>query len=242
VRYFRTIDAAASLQFARRRQRREDDVASGKVYSVDEVRARITRAQPAHIAIHAIGRVTTTGWGVGTLAKYIYLAPPADGVQEFDFYAQLPEPSTIALNVLTPISAHSELPNVDVDNYWGRARPLKGVRVHAVANAKIVNVVPRAEALRLSARMSPRATVAYVGPDGGAEIPGYEEDIKPLFRPRDVNAMITFGQFNLHSYDDVKARAQDILARLKDDMPCDGPWPETDIAKFQAWMDGGMQP
>ncbi len=217
-------------------------MASGKVYSVDEVYARITRAQPAHIAIHAIGRTSTTGWSGGALAKYIYLVPPADGVQAFDFYAQLPEPGAITLNVLTPISAHAELPNVDVDNYWGRALPLKGIRVHAVANAKTVNVVSRAEALRLSTRMSPQATVAYVAPDGGPELPGYEEDIKPLFRPRDVNAMIAFGEFNLHSYDDVKTHAQNILDRLKDDMPCDGPWPETDIAKFQAWMDGGMQP
>ena len=217
-------------------------MASGKVYSVDEVHARITRTQPAHITIHAIGRAPTTGWSAGALAKYIYLVPPADGVQAFDFYGRLPGPGTIVLDVLTPISAHADLPNVDVDNYWGRGRPLKGIRVHAVANAKTVSVVPRAEALRLSARMSPQATIAYVGPDGAAEVPGYEEDIKPLFRPRDVNAMIGFGQFNLHKYDDVKARAQDILDRLKEDMPCDGLWPETDIAKFQAWMDGGMQP
>lgn len=217
-------------------------MAGSKVYSVDEVHARVIRAQPPLITIHAAGRVLTTGWSAGTLARYIYLLPPADDVQEFDFHAQPPEPGTMTLNVLTPISAHAELPDVDIDNYWGRALPLKGIRVHAVANSKTVNIVPRAEALRLRARMSPQATVAYVAPEGGAEAPGYEEDIKPLFRPRDVNAMIAFGPFNLHSYDDVKAHAQDILTRLGEDMPCDGRWPGSDIAKFQAWMDGGMQP
>lgn len=217
-------------------------MATGKVYSVDEVHARVTRAQPAHIAIYAIGRSSTTGWSGGALAKYIYLVPPADGVQAFDFYAQMPEPGAITLNVLTPISAHAELPNVDVKNYWGGGRPLTGIRVHAVANAKAVHVIPRAEASQLSARMSPQAIVSYVGPEGGAEAPGFEEDIKPLFRPRDVNAMLLIGQFNLHSYDDVKARAEDILQHLKTDMPCDGLWPETDIAKFEAWKTGGMLP
>jgi hypothetical protein len=215
-------------------------MASGKIYSVDEVMVKIARTRPSLIIVHGLGRTSTTGWSDGALSRYVYLTPPADGVQEFDFIARMPDPGTSVLDVLTPISAHFEIPDVDVENYWGKNMPLKGIRLHAVANSKIVNVVSRKEAVQLSMKMSPRATARYVGETTGDEVPGFEEDIKPLFRQQDVSSMLVFGPFNLHSYDDVKAHADEILKRLRDDMPCDGRWPETDIAKFEAWKNGGM--
>ena len=72
------------------------------------------------------------------------------------------------------------------------------------------------------------------------EVPSFEEDIKPLFRPRDVIVMEALKGFNLHKYEDVKANADRILVKLGIDMPCDGLWPPEDIAKFKAWKDGGM--
>lgn len=218
-------------------------MAIGKVYAVDQVTVRVTRTQPSLVLIYALGRTTTSGWSNGGLSQYLYLTPPADGVQDFDFVAEMPKAGTPKLDVLTPISAHAELADVDIANHWGPGKPLKGIRVHAVANKKLVDIVSRKEASARSARMSPQATVSYVATTTPAtEVPGFEEDIKPLFRPVDVSSMIAFGGFDLSKYDDVKANAENIYARLQVDMPCDGLWPATDIDKFKAWKDGGMPP
>jgi len=68
-------------------------------------------------------------------------------------------------------------------------------------------------------------------------------DIRPLFRDSpDVEAMKSFG-LDLSSYDDVKAQAEAIYARLDDGtMPCDEPWPKEQIARFKQWMEEGMAP
>ena len=76
------------------------------------------------------------------------------------------------------------------------------------------------------------------GPD---EPVGFAEHIRPLFRERDRQSM-SFG-FDLWSYDDVRARAAGILARLQDgSMPCDGAWPAARIEVFQRWTQTGMRP
>jgi hypothetical protein len=52
----------------------------------------------------------------------------------------------------------------------------------------------------------------------------FAEDIRPLFRPRDVQRM-SFA-FDLSKYEDVKDNAAAISERLSDgSMPCDGPGP-----------------
>jgi hypothetical protein len=64
----------------------------------------------------------------------------------------------------------------------------------------------------------------------------YEQDIRPLFRDRDIRSM-SFA-FNLASYDDVRANAEAIYEKLADgSMPCDGPWPADDVGRFRAWID-----
>ena len=46
--------------------------------------------------------------------------------------------------------------------------------------------------------------------------------------------------FDLWSYDDVRENAELIHERLEDgSMPCDGEWPESRVALFRAWIDGG---
>jgi hypothetical protein len=75
---------------------------------------------------------------------------------------------------------------------------------------------------------------------GTAESPklGFESDIKPLFRDKDRNAMRR--AFDLWSYADVVAHADAIAGRLSDGtMPCDGAWPQDDIARFQRWIEEG---
>ena len=49
--------------------------------------------------------------------------------------------------------------------------------------------------------------------------------------------------FDLGSYDDVRAHADGIMARLADgSMPCDGAWPEQKIDVFGRWAQAGMPP
>lgn len=66
----------------------------------------------------------------------------------------------------------------------------------------------------------------------------FEEHIKPLFRERDREAMKW--AFDLWSYDDVAGNNDAILERLRNGtMPCDGAWPDEQIAVFQGWIEAG---
>ncbi len=66
----------------------------------------------------------------------------------------------------------------------------------------------------------------------------FEEHIKSMFRLRDRQSM-QFA-FDLWSYDDVTAHADDILARVRaGTMPCDGAWPKEQVDAFQSWVDAG---
>jgi hypothetical protein len=67
----------------------------------------------------------------------------------------------------------------------------------------------------------------------------FEKDIKPLFRERDRESMKQ--AFDLWSRDDVARSSDAILGRLRDgSMPCDGAWPDDQIAAFERWVDAGM--
>ena len=80
--------------------------------------------------------------------------------------------------------------------------------------------------------------VTLPGPD---EPVSFAAHIKPLFRQSDRQSM-SFA-FDLWSFDDVSARATEILSRLRDgSMPCDGAWPEVKIELFQRWAGTGLQP
>src|SRR5262249_33066478 len=64
----------------------------------------------------------------------------------------------------------------------------------------------------------------------------YEQDIRKLFRDRDIQSM-SFA-FDLSSYDDVRANAEAIYEKLAaGSMPCDGRWPAEDVGRFRAWID-----
>jgi hypothetical protein len=67
---------------------------------------------------------------------------------------------------------------------------------------------------------------------------GFERDIRPLFREKDVGSMSS--AFDLSSYNDVRTNSDRILARLADgSMPCDGPWSEERVDLFRSWVDAG---
>jgi len=70
------------------------------------------------------------------------------------------------------------------------------------------------------------------------EAVGYAHDIRPLFREKDVSSMSK--AFDLSSYNDVRANAAAILAKLADgSMPCDGPWPQDRVELFRSWVNAG---
>jgi hypothetical protein len=71
--------------------------------------------------------------------------------------------------------------------------------------------------------------------------PGFEADIRPLFRERDRRSMLFL--FDLWDYDAVREHADDILAQTAaGDMPCDDTWPAEQVERFRAWMTGGFLP
>jgi hypothetical protein len=66
----------------------------------------------------------------------------------------------------------------------------------------------------------------------------FGQQIKPLFRERDRESMIS--NFDLWSYDDVAQWSDAILERLPDgSMPCDGAWPEERVVLFEDWVAAG---
>ena len=74
-----------------------------------------------------------------------------------------------------------------------------------------------------------------------AEFPGFERDIRPLFRDEDADAM-DFA-FDLRSYDEVRENAEEIYERVADgSMPCDAEWPAERVELFRSWIDSGMSP
>jgi len=66
----------------------------------------------------------------------------------------------------------------------------------------------------------------------------FEQDIRPLFRQKDRDAMLA--AFDLFDYDDVVEKAAAIVGSLRSgQMPCDGAWPAEQVDKLQQWIDAG---
>jgi hypothetical protein len=64
----------------------------------------------------------------------------------------------------------------------------------------------------------------------------FERDIKPLFRTKDRDSMLSV--FDLFEYADVVDNADAILGSLRSgQMPCDGAWPDADVDKLQQWIE-----
>ena len=74
-------------------------------------------------------------------------------------------------------------------------------------------------------------------PGEGGEL-SFERDIKPLFRPSDRDAMMS--AFDLFDYADVADNADAIVGAVRSgQMPCDDPWPDSQVDKLQQWIDAG---
>jgi NADPH-dependent 2,4-dienoyl-CoA reductase/sulfur reductase-like enzyme len=70
----------------------------------------------------------------------------------------------------------------------------------------------------------------------------WEEDIRSLFREKDVSEMQDIADLDLSDYETVRDNAEAIYGRLDDGtMPCDGPWPEEQVRTFRRWVDQGKK-
>ncbi|MBE1282420.1 MAG: hypothetical protein GJ676_03830 [Rhodobacteraceae bacterium] len=205
-----------------------------KVYAVDHLRLTFQKASPANLLVEAEGRAASSGWQNARLIPHHYSSPPADGVLGLDFLAQSPSAGSIVLPVLTHVHCHTVLSIEDPINFWGDGLDLKGVRCEGVANTKISLFDPQHGKCDL---------VVAADPLTGAVIPSFQRDIRPLFRDKDIKAMLAVRNLNLASHTEVRRHAKLIFERLEDgSMPCDGGWPQADLELFRAWIKAGTPP
>jgi hypothetical protein len=75
-------------------------------------------------------------------------------------------------------------------------------------------------------------------PAGGAPVPSFERDIRPLFTERDRAAMRW--AFDLREVASVRQHAEAILEQVAAGrMPCDAAWPPERVALFRRWVQAG---
>ncbi len=143
---------------------------------------------------------------------------PADPEFRATFSAYIEWGSRLALENSQPGAQpppHMPMPHWD----WNTAAGPPGSRVSATA--------PAAE-----------AEVMLPGP--GEEV-GFSAHVRGLFRSLDRQSMKA--AFDLWDYDDVRANAPAILARVSEGtMPCDGAWPPERVDVFERWVTTGMLP
>ena len=91
-----------------------------KVYSVQSACFHINKTNPPQLMVSAAGQVNSSGWSNGKLIPWVYIDPPSDGIQDFDFVATAP--SGVVLWVISPISGEG---TIEMENW------IKGIRIHA---------------------------------------------------------------------------------------------------------------
>ena len=66
----------------------------------------------------------------------------------------------------------------------------------------------------------------------------FERDVRPMFRDKDRDSMLS--AFDLFDYADVADNADAIVGSLRSgQMPCDGEWPASQVDTLQQWIDAG---
>jgi hypothetical protein len=97
------------------------------VREVTAVEITYEKSNPPNLLVSAKGRVATAGYTNPRLDRVVYVAPPADGVQDLNFYADPPPPGRVVAQVLSEIEA----PVLRIERVpdW-----VKGVRVRAQTN------------------------------------------------------------------------------------------------------------
>jgi len=104
-----------------------------QVYQVTGIQLHVLESFPLQLHIAAEGNTRTAGWTNPQLVPYVYVAPPADGIYEFDFKAQASNDAVA--QVISSIEA----------SYIMQPLPdaLKGVKVYAEQNSKLAMLEPQ---------------------------------------------------------------------------------------------------
>ncbi|WP_162995980.1 hypothetical protein [Acidovorax sp. 1608163] len=97
------------------------------VSSVISVTWILNKSFPAQLQVTAHGMASSPNWSKLRLESRVYVAPPSDGIQDFDFIGE--PPTGNALTVMTGVSASGDIEHQP----W-----MKGVRVHASTNSETV--------------------------------------------------------------------------------------------------------
>ena len=95
------------------------------VYEVTEVTVNILESMPPTLVVNASGNTRTGGWTNAGLARRVYIDPPADGIQDYDFVATPPDGGST--DAITEIKAAP-------DSWHDPSAWVRGVRVHAETN------------------------------------------------------------------------------------------------------------
>jgi hypothetical protein len=80
-----------------------------------------------------------------------------------------------------------------------------------------------------------------------AAAPGFQDDIRPLFRPIDIEHMAKGGvHLDQYAYMSVPENAERVYRSIADKRmppPAEGySWPEESLALLRAWIDAGLRP
>jgi hypothetical protein len=129
-----------------------------KILGVTEIRLHLVESQPPVLYVRAKGTVPTPRWREAELLPYVYIAPPPDGVYDFDFVGRPPH------GVEPPVIGHLRAEH----RLQGLPRGFRGVRVHASTNAKVEFLHPPAELVEVSGLLTDEAAdcQALRAPDG----------------------------------------------------------------------------
>lgn len=95
------------------------------IMSVETADIQILKSDPPRIAVEALGTVNSGGWSNGRLVPAVYIVPPSDGMQDFQFIATGPE-GIVTMGTVKNFVGSGWVPQFD----W-----LKGVRIHSSTNS-----------------------------------------------------------------------------------------------------------
>jgi hypothetical protein len=95
-----------------------------KILEITAVQLAILKSDPPQLNINAKGNTSSSGWTNPELKPFVYVAPPQDGIYDFDFVAT--PPAEGSATVITPIEVTHTLSPLPGE--------LKGVRIHATQN------------------------------------------------------------------------------------------------------------
>jgi hypothetical protein len=108
---------------------------AGKILRVD---FSIEESNPPNLVVTAVGQVPTGGYDPKkvTLQRVAYVAPPADGIQDYKLTAV--KPTGIVTQVISEVSGKDRWKGYTKEAPW-----LKGVRVHGVGDGIVVKMLPK---------------------------------------------------------------------------------------------------